>query len=160
MHASNPSESSTPIMTRRMSRSASTANGLVHANEILGYEAFKSEEWKIEGIYDEKSHKHQASYVALKTIHGRDFSFEGGEKIHLEDAFKYSGAQSDALWHAAGLIPQMSYGNKTEDYRRHPCQLSPILLMMTTRPPPPVSSQYQFSNQSDRLREEPCPVDE
>lgn len=91
-------------------------NGLVHANNLLGYEAFKQDEWEIEGIYDQKSNRHQASYVALKPIRTTDFAFEGGEKIHLEDAFKYSETDCDDLWHAAGLIPQMSYGNETNDY--------------------------------------------
>jgi EasF-like predicted methyltransferase len=93
-------------------------NGLVHANKILGYEAFKPDEWEIEGFYDEESNKHQASYVALKTIHVKDFHFEKGEKIHFEDAFKYSEVESDALWHAAGFILQMSYGNASNDYRK------------------------------------------
>ena len=92
-------------------------NGLMHANRILGYEAFKADEWGIEGFYDEKHNKHQATYIALKAIKGRDFAFEQAEKIHLEDAFKYSETESDALWHAAGLIPQNSYANKARDYR-------------------------------------------
>lgn len=91
-------------------------NGLAHANGLLGYEAFKQDEWKVEGIYDNKSKKHQASYVALKEIENKDFTFAKGEKIHLEDAFKYAEAESDQLWHAAGLIAQMTYGNKTNDY--------------------------------------------
>ena len=94
-------------------------NGLAHANDILGYEAFKPDEWEVEGLYDEKANKHQASYVAVKAVNGKDFTFGKGEKIHLEDAFKYSEAESDALWHSAGLLPQMTYSNKTGDYRKH-----------------------------------------
>ncbi|EXJ55868.1 hypothetical protein A1O7_08799 [Cladophialophora yegresii CBS 114405] len=107
-------------------------NGLEHANNILGYEAFKADEWGVDGLFDEKSNKHQASYVALKTIHVKDFTFEKGEKIHLEDAFKYSEAESDALWHAAGLILQMSYGNEANDYRLH--LLSPSSIDFPTKP--------------------------
>ncbi|KIX08574.1 uncharacterized protein Z518_03230 [Rhinocladiella mackenziei CBS 650.93] len=107
-------------------------NGLAHANNILGYEAFKQDEWEVEGLYDEKSNKHQASYVALKAVHTKDFSFEKGEKIPLEDAFKYSDAQSDQLWHSAGLVPQMSYGNKTNDYFIH--LLSPARINFPSKP--------------------------
>lgn len=107
-------------------------NGLVHANNILGYEAFKQDEWQIEGLYDEQSHKHQASYIATKSIRGRDFIFDKGEKIHLEDAFKYSEAESDALWHTAGLIPQISYGNETDDY--HIYLLSSSTIQFPTKP--------------------------
>ncbi|KIW64449.1 dimethylhistidine N-methyltransferase [Phialophora macrospora] len=107
-------------------------NGLLHANNILGYEAFKPDEWEVEGFYDEESNKHQASYVALKTIHVKDFHFEKGEKIHFEDAFKYSEAESDALWHAAGFILQMSYGNENNDYHIH--LLSPSSINFPTKP--------------------------
>ncbi|KIW86193.1 hypothetical protein Z517_01588 [Fonsecaea pedrosoi CBS 271.37] len=107
-------------------------NGLTHANNILGYEAFRQDEWSIEGMYDEKQRKHQASYVALKTIKNKDFFFEKGEKIHLEDAFKYSEADRDALWHIAGLIPQISYSNKTNDYFIH--LLSPATINFPSKP--------------------------
>jgi L-histidine Nalpha-methyltransferase / hercynylcysteine S-oxide synthase len=93
-------------------------NGLVHANRILGYEAFKADDWDIEGLYDETAGKHQASYVAKTSVKGKDFSFQAGEKIHLEDAFKYSQSQSDALWHGAGLIPQLACSNKAGDYSK------------------------------------------
>lgn len=101
----------TPRVTEKFYR-----NGLSHANAILGYDAFKQDEWQIEGLYDEKLNKHQASYVALTDINTGNFSFRKGEKIHLEDAFKYSEAESDELFHWAGLIPQMAYSNSTSDY--------------------------------------------
>lgn len=91
-------------------------NGLTHANALLGYEAFKQDEWRIETSYDEKTNKHQAFYVPLKDVQTPDFSFAKGEKIHFEHSYKYSEAESDQLWHAAGLIPQFAYGNKANDY--------------------------------------------
>jgi L-histidine Nalpha-methyltransferase / hercynylcysteine S-oxide synthase len=91
-------------------------NGLEHANRILGREVFKQDEWRIEGIYDDREQKHQASYVTVKAINDKDFMFAKDEKVHLEDAFKYAEAQSDALWHQAGLLPQTSFSNKTHDH--------------------------------------------
>ena len=91
-------------------------NGLTHANSILGYEAFKQEEWQVEGRYDEKLDRHHASYLALRDINTQHFSFKKGERLHFEDAFKYSEAQSDQLWHATGLVQQVAFGNKREDY--------------------------------------------
>ncbi|KAK5200061.1 hypothetical protein LTR92_000602 [Exophiala xenobiotica] len=117
----------TPKVTEKFYR-----NGLSHANAILGYDAFKQHEWRIEGLYDEKLNRHQASYVALTSIETRDFSFQKGEKIHLEDAFKYSEADSDRLWHEAGLILQVAYSNKTHDYFVH--LLSPAVIDFPTKP--------------------------
>ncbi|KIW20988.1 hypothetical protein PV08_01567 [Exophiala spinifera] len=115
----------TPRVTEKFYR-----NGLSHANAILGYDAFKQHEWQIEGLYDEKLNKHQASYVALTDIHTGNFSFTKGEKIHLEDAFKYSEAQSAEMFHQAGLIPQMAYTNNANDYFIH--LLSPATINFPT----------------------------
>ncbi|KAJ9644932.1 hypothetical protein H2204_001394 [Knufia peltigerae] len=132
----------TPKVTEKFYR-----NGLSHANAILGYDAFKQDEWQIEGLYDEKLNKHQASYVALTDINTGNFSFRKGEKIHLEDAFKYSVAESDEMFHRAGLIPQMAYSNSTNDYFLH--LLTPATINFPTEPtefaasPVPTSNDWQ-----------------
>ncbi len=135
-------------------------NGLAHANNILGYEAFKPDEWEVEGLYDEKANKHQASYVAIETIKGKDFAFEKGEKIHLEDAFKYSTAETDALWHSAGLIPQMTYGNKTDDYRKLADQVFHPRADHVSRFAPSQSVYDQFPDQASRVCKQSCAITE
>ncbi|KAL2429682.1 Ergothioneine biosynthesis protein 1 [Exophiala dermatitidis] len=107
-------------------------NGLNHANKVLGYEAFKQEQWQIATEYDAKLNKHQAFYVPLEDIETPDFSFSKGEKIHVEDAHKFSEAESDRLWHKAGLIPQVAYSNKRNDYFLH--LLSPATINFPTKP--------------------------
>jgi len=91
-------------------------NGLTHANSLLGYEAFRQDEWQPEGRYDEELGKHHASYVALADITNKDFSFGKGERIHFEDAFKYNSTQCEKLWHESGLVPQAAYSNNEGDY--------------------------------------------
>jgi len=109
-------------------------NGLDRANLLLGYEAFRQEDWGIEGFYDERQNKHQASYVALASVKTKDFEFERGEKIHFEDAFKYSEEESDRLWQAVGLIPQMAFGNAKGDYRKSTDVSHPFLTGPFRRP--------------------------
>ncbi|KEF55758.1 uncharacterized protein A1O9_08509 [Exophiala aquamarina CBS 119918] len=94
-------------------------NGLTHANSLLGYEAFKRDEWRPEGRYDQKLARHHASYVALTDVVNKDFSFKKGESVPFEDAFKYSSTQCEELWRASGLVPQAAYGNKEGDYFIH-----------------------------------------
>jgi EasF-like predicted methyltransferase len=91
-------------------------NGLTHANSLLGYEAFKQNEWQPEGRYDEKLDRHHASYIPLTDVITKDFSFKKGERISFEEAFKYNSIQSDELWHESGLVPQAAYGNEAGDY--------------------------------------------
>lgn len=91
-------------------------NGLDHANSLLGYEAFRQEDWLVEGRYDEKLDRHHAAYLAQKDIKTKDFTFRRGERLPFEESFKYSEAQSDQLWHDCGLVQQMAFGNKRQDY--------------------------------------------
>lgn len=90
-------------------------NGLEHANTLLGSRVFRQEDWAIEGKYNEMIGRHEASYVSLKDISTGKFTFRKGERLHLENAYKYVQEQSDSLWRSAGLISQMSYGDS--DYR-------------------------------------------
>lgn len=90
-------------------------NALEHANRLLGELIFNQEDWKIEGRYDKDSDRHEASFVSLTDISIGGFTFRKGEKLFLENAYKYSAEQSQFLWRSAGLILQMSYGQS--DYR-------------------------------------------
>lgn len=105
-------------------------NGLTHANSLLGYEAFKQNEWRPEGRYDEKLDRHHASYVALADVVTKDFSFKKGERISFEDAFKYNSTQCEELWHASGLVSHAAYGNKEEDY----CELTSLIELENAQP--------------------------
>ena len=93
-------------------------NGLVHANEILGQEVFKANEWDVIGEYDAEHNRHHAFYCPTK-----DFNFEGnvikaGTRIKFEDSFKYSPSQINTLWQAAGLMPRAKFGNTSDDFRK------------------------------------------
>lgn len=63
-----------------------TMNGLHHANSLLGYEAFNTDDWDAIGEYDSVGHRHRA-FVAPK----RDVTVEGvlvkqGEKVRIEES--------------------------------------------------------------------------
>ena len=126
--ANSLSASSMPTTIPRVSRRSFIGTVLRTPIMFLVTKLLSRDQWEIERVYDETSNKHKASYVALTNISGKDFTFEKGEKVHFEDAFKYSEAESDALWHASGLIPQMSYCNRRSDYcRRASCRLKWVL---------------------------------
>jgi EasF-like predicted methyltransferase len=95
-------------------------NGLSHANALLGYEAFKQEEWEVIGLYNDCAHRHEAYFAPLKDITIDGISLQRGERIRLEEAYKYSGAQREVLCHAAGLNLIASFGNAADDYRETP----------------------------------------
>lgn len=94
-------------------------NGLDHANELLGYEAFKQNEWAIEGEYVEESHQHKASYIALTDISVEGIKIKKGEKVPFEHSDKYTEEEADALWYGAGLVPKAVYSDSTGDHRKY-----------------------------------------
>lgn len=86
-------------------------NLLVRANHELGAH-FDLESFGHEACYDEvagvvRSYllSRRAQAVRIDGLE-REFSFEEGERIHVEDSTKYSFAELDELAHAAGFAPE------------------------------------------------------
>lgn len=94
-------------------------NGLVHANVLIGKEAFRLEEWDVAGEYDEIEKRHQAFYTPLVNVTIEDVHINAGERIRFEESYKYSRSQSADLWELAGFAAQRVFGNSTDDYRKY-----------------------------------------
>ena len=92
-------------------------NGLTHANRILGEQVFKNEDWHVLGEYNAAQQCHQAFYTAVHDLSVDGIRIKAGERIRVEESYKYSAAQSRKLWQSAGLMPKASFGNRTDDYR-------------------------------------------
>ena len=116
-------------------------NGLDHANRVLGNELFKQDEWSVVGAYNTTVHRHEAYYVASQDISSNGIHFARGERLKLEDAYKYTRAQSDDLWRHAGLIRTASFGNKRDDYRTIPPPSRVLFLTDPSRSSRPFSFQ-------------------
>ncbi|KAL8944346.1 MAG: hypothetical protein Q9216_000531 [Gyalolechia sp. 2 TL-2023] len=94
-------------------------NGLLHANRLLGKDVFKPRDWEVIGEYDEAAGRHQAFYSPLKDLIIDGVYIEAGEKVRVEESYKYSSSQSDQLWCQAGLVQQSCFTNSTGDYHLH-----------------------------------------
>ena len=92
-------------------------NGLLHANAVLGFEAFKLSEWEILTKYDIQAGRHQASYSPKVDVKINDITIRKGERLVFEEAFKYDQEERDDLYRNAGLISQIEFGNKAGNYR-------------------------------------------
>ena len=91
-------------------------NGLDHANKLLGYELFKQQDWEIVGEFDDQQKRHQAFVSPKKDIDIQGFKFEAGERIRLEDAFKYCRSRRSLLWDESGLVLRASYKHNDSEY--------------------------------------------
>ncbi|KAL8730718.1 MAG: hypothetical protein Q9166_003910 [cf. Caloplaca sp. 2 TL-2023] len=91
-------------------------NGLLHANKLLAKDYFRLEDWKVIGEYDESAARHQAFYFPTKDLVIDGIHVEAGEKIRVEESYKYSPAQSKELWRNVGLTQQACLSNSMDDY--------------------------------------------
>ncbi|KAL9022796.1 MAG: hypothetical protein Q9185_000059 [Variospora sp. 1 TL-2023] len=91
-------------------------NGLLHANRLLDKDIFKLKDWKVIGEYDEASGRHQAFYSPVRDLVIDGAYTEVGERIRVEESYKYSSVQSDELWDQAGVVQQTCFSNSSKDY--------------------------------------------
>ena len=97
-------------------------NGLAHANQLLGYEAFKPDEWEVQTLYNKDLGCHQAFYVPMRDVEIKDIKLHQGERIRFEEAYKFDEEERFNLWRNAGLVPSGEFGNSSNDYRE--CSLA------------------------------------
>ena len=93
-------------------------NGLMHANKLMGKEVFRNDDWKVIGEYDEVAGRHQAFYSPVRDVVVEETLIRAGEKIRVEESYKYSLLQSNELWQRAGLMVRGRFGNRGNDYRK------------------------------------------
>ncbi|KAB8251826.1 Aldehyde/histidinol dehydrogenase [Aspergillus flavus] len=110
-------------------------NGLVHANVVLGYEAFKPDEWEVVTDYDAVEGRHWAAYSPRRDVIINGVLLKKGEKLFFEEAYKYGPEERDQLWRDAKLLQSTEVGNGSDDYHLH--LLTSAALNLPTSP-----SQY------------------
>lgn len=95
-------------------------NGLSHANRILDQEnAFKLGEWEVIGQFNVKAGCHQAFVSPLLDVVVDGISISRGEKIRIEESYKYSTYETEQLWESTGLVEGSRWVNKRGDYGLH-----------------------------------------
>ena len=93
-------------------------NGLMHANKIMEKKVFGKDDWKVIGEYDEAAGRHQAFISPVRDVMVEGTLIKSGEKIRIEESYKYSLSQSNELWQHAGLTAQAIFGDRTNKYRK------------------------------------------
>ncbi|KAF5583029.1 TAD2-tRNA-specific adenosine deaminase 2 [Fusarium pseudocircinatum] len=100
-------------------------NGLQNANEILGEEAFNTDEWRVIGeyVYDVEGGRHQAFLSPTRPTDALGSRVLPHERIEIEQSLKYSEAEKDRLWKLAGLT-EMGQWSRGDEYGLHFLQKS------------------------------------
>ncbi|KAA8893559.1 histidine-specific methyltransferase [Sphaerosporella brunnea] len=98
-------------------------SGLSNANEILGGEYFKLDDWEYVGEWNAEHGRHQAYYVPRKDIRfgGKldGVNVQKGERVNVEYSYKFDETDARILWEEAGLTEGAEWANENGDYCLH-----------------------------------------
>ncbi|KAL1652125.1 hypothetical protein SLS58_000250 [Diplodia intermedia] len=94
-------------------------NGLKNANRILGSEQFKPGEWEVIGEYDSQNGRHHAFVSPLKNVTIDGVDIEAGERLRIEESYKYSAEETRQLWEIGQVAEGARWTNKAGNYGLH-----------------------------------------
>lgn len=97
-----------------------TMNGLHHANTILGKDEFVISDWEAVGEYDQVGERHRAFVVPKRDTVVVGVAVKKGERIRIEESYKYNHKQSAQLWSNAGVIESAVWANQSGGYGGSP----------------------------------------
>lgn len=117
-------------------------NGLKHANRIMGGKPlFNLDEWEAIGEFDIKAGRHHAFVAPLRDVVVDGVPVRKGERIRIEESYKYSREEALHLWEQAGLTESTVWSNSAGDYgeiypsntRKHSWSVSSIAPSLRAR---------------------------
>jgi len=91
-------------------------NGLKHANRLMEKETFKLDEWEVIGEFDEEAGRHHAFVSPLRDVLIEGVKISKGERIRIEESYKYSREEILELWEGAGLAENAVWSTDKGDY--------------------------------------------
>ncbi|KAH7159828.1 C-type lectin protein [Dactylonectria estremocensis] len=102
-------------------------NGLTHANNLLGEEAFDLANWSVIGeyVYDTEGGRHQAFVSPIRSTEVLGSTIMPHERIQIEQSLKYSQVETARLWATAGFT-EMGRWTRGDEYGLHMLQKSSI----------------------------------
>ncbi|KAF3003670.1 hypothetical protein E8E13_008496 [Curvularia kusanoi] len=140
-------------------------NGLKHANRLMGRETFKLDEWEVIGEYDEEAGRHHAFIAPSKDVVIEDVKISRGERIRIEESYKYDDKEILELWEGAGLAANSVWSNTRGDYGLHMVS-KPSVFFPTTphsyaaQPVPSLSEWHELWKAWDAVTLQMIPEDE
>ena len=94
-------------------------NGLAQANKLLGEEVFEQCDWDVIGESSTDLGCHQAFVSPKRSFNRGGFSFKAGERIRIEESYKYTKPQQNQLWIDSNLQLEASFAHETEDFCKY-----------------------------------------
>ncbi|ORY18361.1 C-type lectin protein [Clohesyomyces aquaticus] len=96
-----------------------TLNGLTHANNIMEKQVFALKDWEAIGEFDREAGRHHAFVSPLKDVVIDGVAIPKGERIRIEESYKWSRDEILGLWKRSGLVENTIWHNAKGDYGLH-----------------------------------------
>jgi uncharacterized SAM-dependent methyltransferase len=90
--------------------------GLKNANDIMNQTVFAIEDWEAIGEFDEKAGRHHAFVSPRKDVVIDGVHIARGERVRIEESYKYSRDEILELWEKARLAGNTVWSNSKGDY--------------------------------------------
>ncbi|KAK4994701.1 hypothetical protein LTR66_005325 [Elasticomyces elasticus] len=107
-------------------------NSLQHANRLMGRTVFNTQKWSVIGEYNGTLGCHQAFVSPMVDVHINDAIIKSGERVLIEESYKYSSEQSRRLWVGANIAEDATWSKANGDYFLH--MLSKPKVVQSLRP--------------------------
>ena len=95
------------------------ANAMKHANSVLGYTAFRQDDWYVQGEWNTVSGSHDQFLIPRRDVVLFDsVSVKAGEKILVVQSYKYDTEEKTRLWREADLTEVGRWSNEDDSYSK------------------------------------------
>jgi L-histidine Nalpha-methyltransferase / hercynylcysteine S-oxide synthase len=81
--------------------------------------AFDLQDWEVIGEYDRKAGRHHAFVSPLKNVIVDGVPIAKGERIRIEESYKFSREEIIELWDTTGLADVGAWMTSRGDYGKH-----------------------------------------
>ena len=85
----------------------------------MGEGTFNMEDWEAIGEYDKEAGRHHAFVAPRKDVVVDGVQIKQGERIRIEESYKYSREEAKELWELAKLAENVVWANSKGDYGKH-----------------------------------------
>ena len=82
----------------------------------MGKDTFNMDDWEAIGEYDRQAGRHHAFVAPRKDVVIDGVTIKKGEKIRIEESYKYSREEAKNLWEMAKLAENTVWANAKGDY--------------------------------------------
>lgn len=104
-------------------------NILENSNRTLGYDAFKHEDWGVEGKWNSEEGRHEQYLVPVTDVTAEGLSFEEGSSVLVVSSHKYDEKEQEKLWEDAGLQLDICWRTEPHQYSEFILYSVPIRLL-------------------------------